>query len=243
MKKLSYFLYRRLARWITCGIRLADYGVIPLDSKYQLASFQDVFCSPFYWQLSVILKRPARTVVDLGAHLGHFTIFISYLQKELFRCSPEHIYLFEANSDLISRLKKNIANHIKSSKLQIFSNAVGQRAGSVRLMVNPSNLLQTTINLNAKGKSVDYVDLDKILGTQTIDVCKCDIEGSEFDFIQTYGEILKRTRIFLVEIHTFDEKQIIPFDELLEEYGLIPVGRSICTGGNIQKIYVNDSLR
>lgn len=63
------FLYRRLARWITCEVKLLGQHPLALDNKFQVNSLQDVFCHPFYWQLYNWLLEPPQQVVDLESSL------------------------------------------------------------------------------------------------------------------------------------------------------------------------------
>lgn len=70
---IPFFLYRRLSRWITCEFKLKKHSKIALKNKYEIASFKDVFCHPFYWQVFHWVHEPPKLVVDCGAHCSHFS--------------------------------------------------------------------------------------------------------------------------------------------------------------------------
>jgi len=99
----SSFLYRRLSRWITCEFELdgANQSKIALKNKYEVASFKDVFCHPFYWQVFQWVKTPPKLVVDCGAHCGHFSLLADLCFASKFSSSDTRYLLIEPNPYLI----------------------------------------------------------------------------------------------------------------------------------------------
>ncbi len=67
------------------------------------------------------------------------------------------------------------------------------------------NSLSTFSRVTGKellGKPVAYVDLEKIFeNVETIDLLKCDIEGSEADLINNYGDLFKKVKVAVFEFH------------------------------------------
>src|SRR5258708_1543251 len=83
-------------------------GTIALYDKYQLASFQDVFCHPFYWfALNSISSKP-QLIVDCGAHCGHFSILADLCIRARFGTSDTRYVLVEPNPKLIKSLQLNL---------------------------------------------------------------------------------------------------------------------------------------
>ncbi len=244
MQDFKYFLYKRLARWITCEIKLGEFARLELDSKYQVASFQDVFCSPFYWQLMSFLNRPMNTVLDLGAHLGHFLILAAYINQEIFGEPPEKIFLFEANDCLIPHLKSNLDKTFSKTKSQfkIIQGLVGKKTGTAEFLTRRSNFLASGISSEKGSYKISYVDIEQALDVDIIDVCKCDIEGAEIDFIENYPDLLRRVRIFMVEIHDQNPKVIHQIHSNLEDLGFTACGKEFVISGYTQKIYRNDLI-
>ena len=68
------FLYRRFSPVVTCELGLPNGGRVGLRSKYDVASFADVFCHPYYWQLLTLVESSPAVVVDCGGHCGHFSL-------------------------------------------------------------------------------------------------------------------------------------------------------------------------
>jgi hypothetical protein len=98
---IPFFLYRRLGRWITCEFNLFEHQFkISLSNKYEVASFQDVFCHPFYWQMFRWLDKPPKLIVDCGGHCGHFSILADICIRSKFDSSNTEYILVEPNPHL-----------------------------------------------------------------------------------------------------------------------------------------------
>ena len=108
MSSISFFLYRRLSQWITCEFGLSRRSKITLKNKFEVASFKDVFCHPFYWQLFHYISTPPQLVVDCGAHCGHFTILADICFRSKFSTLDTQYILIEPNPYLIPIIEKDI---------------------------------------------------------------------------------------------------------------------------------------
>jgi hypothetical protein len=66
-------------------------------------------------------------------------------------------------------------------------------------------IIQTLSAQPKPGSSrIPFINLDKELAAfATINLIKCDIEGSEFDFIDNYPDLLKKTRATVYEFHRY----------------------------------------
>src|SRR5437016_11609727 len=113
------FLYRRLARWITCEFLLWDNAKIALQSKYEVSSFQDVYCNPFYWQMFQVLEQPPSLVVDCGAHCGHFTILAEQCIRARFGSTDTRYILIEPNPALLPVIRKNMFDTGLSERVEV----------------------------------------------------------------------------------------------------------------------------
>ena len=48
---------------------------------------------------------------------------------------------------------------------------------------------------------VPYIDVAAAVGDRPVDLLKCDIEGSEEDFLTSYPDLLRRVRTAVIEHH------------------------------------------
>lgn len=153
------------------------------------------------------------TVVDIGGHIGTFTLFVASKSK------TANIFVFEPLPENFKMIKRNLLlNGIKNVKL--FQLAVGSRVGRQILHIDSEN----------NGANSFYEsDSDKIIQVNTttlkeiflvnkikeINLLKIDAEGAEYDIIlNCNNQDLKRIRKIVLEYHDylspiFDIKKII----------------------------------
>lgn len=236
MSDLSFFLYRRLSRLITCKLGLANGATIDLDSKYQVASFQDVFLDPNYWQLFSLLKKEPKLIVDCGAHLGHFSILAEICIQSRFQKHSTEYIMVEPNSNLVRSLRDNIRKAKFLDRTQVINAAVGRKAGTVSLSMNKKNLL-TSSTMESRGvQPIPYVDLREYCNERKIDVLKLDIEGSEVEFVSHNADIMKMTEIVIVEVHQ-NRNDFVDFDLSMRDLGFMLAGPIRKAQGNVMATY------
>ena len=208
---LPAFLYRRFARWITCEFKASEKITLQMYDKYQVASFQDVFCNPFYWQLSEHLTLPPQVVVDCGAHCGHFSILTELCASSRHPGVLPRYWLIEPNHALHASIAKNLAAANLSDRATIINGMVGGKAAATTLFVNRKNYLTASATPGASGEAMAvasrYLDLEELLPLEKIDILKLDIEGSELEFLKQYPALLARTQILLLEWHREHSQQ------------------------------------
>ncbi|NEZ65790.1 FkbM family methyltransferase [Leptolyngbyaceae cyanobacterium CCMR0082] len=204
---IPFFLYRRLSRLITCEFKTSKKTKISLKNKFEVASFNDVFCHPFYWQVFQYLKSSPKLIVDCGAHCGHFSTLTDICIDSKFEKNNARYLLIEPNPHLIPILYKTIREGGLESKAQILQGLLGQQDGSDTLWIAPKNYLATglTKNNGSKGYKIDYLNLNSLLENQMIDLMKIDIEGGEFSFVEHNTELFKRTNLVFMELHKSPE--------------------------------------
>ncbi len=73
--------------------------------------------------------------------------------------------------------------------------------------------------LNRYAVEASYLDLDQLVSKDvSIDLLKCDIEGSELELLENYPDLMRRARNLLIELHPLrcDRARC---ETLLKEYG------------------------
>jgi FkbM family methyltransferase len=202
------FLYRRLAKWVTCELGVGGGNRVCLRSKYDVASFADVFCHPFYWQVYSMLDTTPRSVVDCGGHLGHFSILVEQCVMARFGQSEAHYWLIEPNPVLLSMLTANLANAGIGSRAEIVNCLLDANSeGYGELWTSSKNLLCSSCAREPGRRKhlIPRASLADICPPGPIDILKIDIEGAELLLIPVIRDILQRTRILMVEFHSSNE--------------------------------------
>jgi FkbM family methyltransferase len=233
---INYFLYRRLARWITCRVRLPFNRSISLASKHDVASFQDVFCHPFYWQAYGWLREPPKYVVDCGANCGHFSVLMDTCIKVRFGSSDTQYVLVEPNPGIIPVLRRNLRDAGLLDRSRIITGLLGGSGSSGEsgtLWVHRKNFLASsaTPTRGAVPHKVSFVDLQSELVVPRIDVLKVDIEGAEYGFIRNNPALLNRIGLLLMEVHEAPAGEQSQLFRRIEASGLEPLEGSIMADG------------
>jgi FkbM family methyltransferase len=156
------------------------------------------------------LLRPGDTFVDVGSHIGFFSLIAS----SLVGCTGK-VYAFEADSALFEKLRANASEY---PWLVPSLRAVWSGSGTVSFS-NPQQAGETgwgklaCIRNEGNIASVEAVSLDEwheSVGFPPIRVIKVDAEGSEPMILEGARRIIKSTRPFLIiELN----------DQLLREVG------------------------
>lgn len=241
------FLYRRLARLITCELQLLDNAKIALQSKYEVASFQDVFCQPFYWQILNLVNEPLKLIVDCGAHCGHFSILADICFQNKFgveNIQDTRYLLIEPNPHLLPVLQKNINDTNLTSRSQIIAGLLGSQNGYDTLWINPKNYLSASLqpSKDAKPHKIQYIDLLNIIGDRTIDLIKIDIEGAEYNFVKENIKLLQKANLIFLELHHESLDKQHELFQSLAAIGLHPTTKPLASNGHQLVIFQRQEI-
>lgn len=155
-----------------------------------------------------LLQQPREkelTIVDLGANVGFTSFYLmdGLLQKG-FRFKNLLVEAHLGNfGDLSRRLEAN--KKVLGQNIAVpICGLVGKRYGKAHLRTDGLNTIYRAFENKPDGVSheVSYVDLEDYLDDSPVDLIKCDIEGSEVDFVKNYRPLLNRTRFLVLELHS-----------------------------------------
>jgi len=144
-----------------------------------------------------------KTVVDVGANLGHWTNSIYSL------LNPNVIICYEPVFDTFELLKKNV----KGKKIDCRRSAVGSFNGSVKINVEKKHQMSSILEIHestkklygmqskTKSEEAKIVKLDDDLkDIKEISLLKIDVQGYEKQVLEGARNILKVTNMLIVEI-------------------------------------------
>jgi FkbM family methyltransferase len=230
---VNYFLYRRLCRWITCDLRLPFQVNLSLSTKYDVASFQDVFCHPFYWQVFAWIQQPPRLVVDCGANCGHFTVLVDTCTRVKFGISDTRYILVEPNPALLPILRRNLADAGLAARCRVLTGLLGLKTGNSTLWVHPKNYLASSLTpmAGARPYEVPFIDLKKSIDAPAVDVLKIDIEGGEYPFVRENADVLSLCKLLMMEVHEASPAEQDALFSRVEATGLTPLGQPVAGDG------------
>jgi FkbM family methyltransferase len=153
--------------------------------------------------------RTGAVVVDVGAHNGYFSIFAATHAP-----AGSRVYAFEPVAENFAILQQNLAlNGIRNVVAR--NAAVSSSSAAVKLFVTDAHTgghsiyadrhaTYTTAHITeVEVNSVAFQDTvpDDI---DTIDFCKIDCEGAEFEILlRTPASFLRKVAVFALEFHEF----------------------------------------
>ena len=199
LRKVCYFFIQYKPRWARVFIIKNNTGifeVVPLNDSMTISA------DYFEKNLSNWLDKPAqkRTFIDIGAHIGRYTILASK------HFHYKKVLAIEANPATFTTLKKNInLNNITSiaTPVQI---ALSDKAGIVKFETNKSNLAvghvvtEDSDNAGTSKNEIIQVAAEKAsvvvsknhINFEEIDFIKMDVEGFEDHVLEGMHEVLEK---------------------------------------------------
>lgn len=200
-------LWRRaLFQWIELSWPLACGLRAEIRSYDEWVVYNEIFVSADYdpailAALADPRRRGALRVLDLGAHVGFFSLrVIELAQRQGLAPDSLCITAVEAHPARFAEYQRRIAARCPAARIDCVQGLVGRREGRGRLH---DDTLRP--HPSAEVFDVDFIDLDRLLPPDTaIDLLGCDIEGSEELLLEHYPELLRRVRHAVFEFHHAD---------------------------------------
>lgn len=154
-------------------------------------------------------------VLDIGANIGLWTEYILTRNAKM-------VYCVEPNIVALENLKRNMQLH--STNTKIIPKALHTENGTLKFYADKNSLVSSIFPTNGSLEyEVESITFDSLLyenNIQHVDLLKMDIEGAEFNIIESFGkEQFDKIDSFLIEYHEWvggDHKNII---SKLEQFG------------------------
>lgn len=159
--------------------------LIYLRDLHDFDAFRDNCIKDAYRTAAFI--RPGMTVVDVGGHIGTFTLMAAARVGERGK-----VFSFEPEKSNFASLTKNVElNHL--SQATAFNNAVSDNSGHVNFYLSEDSEGHSLIKENGPVSAVtsaDVVTLDQ-LPLRRVDLLKIDAEGSELAVLRGAQKLLR----------------------------------------------------
>lgn len=170
------------------------------------------------------VSRPLQ-IVDLGANVGYFVLRCADLLLQQNEKLEFLVTCVEGSANTSEELKNRLAREPQLARnVRVVHGLVGGLRGGEARFSNAFTHYGNGITSEESNTSiVPYVDLEALLqGSGPIDLLKCDIEGAEFELVETYGDLFKRVRYAVFEIHHYG-KDVAKLRRDLCDSGLVQV--------------------
>ena len=182
---------------------------LPLDNGYwallmendSYNSFSEIFIQQEYEDF--LPKSDILKVIDLGAHYGYFSL---WLQSKIGSNDFQSL-LIEPSLFCRRSLNNLIVQPILSDRFKYIQGAIGKPTDDKVNFFERPFMAGSSFGLsnNENSYSVNNLKVEEIFQVLSppYDLIKCDIEGSEWDFIGHYPEILEKSKYLLMEWHSW----------------------------------------
>lgn len=155
-------------------------------------------------------------VVDLGANVGFFLLRLFH-QCCLSGIEPSKLTAFavEPDRDNMGELQRRLTRSgAWSNRVELHIGMIGeQRSGSGALWRSHNHHMCTVKDRrrykDSWKESANYLDLEAVVRGLPIKILKCDIEGAELDFVNSYPQLLFTVELLILEIHDPNDRQRI----------------------------------
>lgn len=134
--------------------------------------------------------HPGATVLDVGAHLGFFT-----LQAARAAGAEGRVVAVEPNPRTLGHLRRNLALNGVQERVRIVPAAVGAASGTTRFYVEPAGDTSSRFRPApaAEEVEVELTTADALMaGLPPVDVVKIDVEGGELEALAGMEATLAR---------------------------------------------------
>lgn len=153
----------------------------------------------FYPAISDFNVQSNMTIIDVGAHIGTFSLLSSI------KFNDAVVYAFEPNQDSFQILKKNIEQN-SMARIESINKAVTDKSGKIILYLDNQNWGHSTAHkVGDREELVDSINLSDFFTTQKIKKCdliKFNCEGAEFKILYSLrASDLKKIAMLLVLYH------------------------------------------
>jgi FkbM family methyltransferase len=185
---------------------------------------REVLLSPMYRRFlpKMDLTAPAN-VLDLGANNGGFSLLLLEQGVPL-----KKVVCVEFNPQTFARLHFNISRNMPCDAVPVNAALCGEiRAINIALgggdtgdSIYSQNNDGTARQFTIEGRTLDDL-CETYFGQESIDVCKMDVEGAEFEvFLGQSHSSISRCRYLIMEIHKVDGRRPEEIISVLEDLGL-----------------------
>ncbi len=214
----AVFLYKlkRKAEFPKAIVKLKGARFITRKNSMDIAHL-----SNFYERetTNLLLKLKPKTFIDVGTHIGRFSIILSNKGSKVISIEP--------SKDNLKQLNKNIKLNNLQDRIKVINVGCLDKNENKILYFIPHNEGLTSLEekVGARKETIKVKRLDTIckslnLNLDSIDIIKIDVEGFELNVLKGAPNILKRGSPLLI-IEITDKKKEEPIKKFLNRFGFI----------------------
>jgi len=153
----------------------------------------------FYARIKEFRAEAKMNIIDIGAHIGTFSILTAIKYPD------SHVYSLEPFPETYQLLNENIIDN-KLGQIMPLEYAVTDRDKQIKLYLSKDNWEHSTTNSESlESIIVDGIRLDSFVSKfnlQKIDLIKFNCEGAEFDILKSISKAtFEKIRMMVILFH------------------------------------------
>jgi FkbM family methyltransferase len=217
------------------GRRLSHEVCLPKDEVFRLHA---ILKDAEYSLARLPDRQPPRTVLDIGANVGLFALYMKLAHPQAV------IHCYEPVPSTLALLTRNIGS---LGDIHVHPYALAKQAGEAEMHLHRRNTGQHSLYKIERGDVYGGViripcrsaaaEFDA-LGQDSIDVLKIDTEGCELEILESLGERVEHVGQVLLEYHSEEDRRSI--DRFLPGFVLYSAKASAIGRGTLK--YINRQL-
>ena len=177
-----------------------DYWAHLLESD-AYDSFSEIFIQQEY--LDYLPEKPPLRILDLGAHYGYFSLWIQSIHPE----NDVHSLLIEPSPNCSRSLQNLIKQKSLKNRFLFLPRAIGNAKRSTTSFYDRPHMASSCFSSSGNENLMDVsiISENEILETfaPPYDLIKCEIEGSEWEILQQYSQLLESSKHLTLEWHSW----------------------------------------
>lgn len=165
-------------------------------------SFSEIFIKQEY--LNLLPNKKISRIVDIGAHYGYFSLWLQAKFPE----SEIYSLLIEPSPSSCRSLEHLVQLKSLKGRFRFINKAIGNPENKHSNFYDRPHMAGSIFASTTK--SEDVTKVEQLCDTELLseypppyDLIKCDIEGAEWDFMQNYDSIIRKTNYLLLEWHSW----------------------------------------
>lgn len=183
------------------------YNKIPLIAELNSAAdesvWNEIFIEKEYRLLEEIIKKASLPIIDIGAHIGLFCLYVRALNPNA------RIHAYEPGTENFQTLKKNLLRNHFEKNIIAKNLAVAANGGPRSLYISLDSHNHSLINYQKTAviEKISAISLPKILEkTGPVDLVKMDCEGAEFEILPSLSkDDFSKIKSLYLEYHEYAE--------------------------------------
>lgn len=196
---------------------------ININSDADESVFNEIFIEREYKVLDPIILNARSPVIDIGAHIGMFSVYCACFNSTM------QIFAYEPDIENYAAMKENLKlNNVQNVLAR--NVAVGGVIGERILYLSRDSHNHSIVGAEGAGdfsgveKKVQAVTLERIFAQNRLasaSLVKMDCEGAEFEILENLpGSVFAAVENFYVEYHEYsDEMKPVRLKEIFQKNG------------------------